>query len=229
MEKILKLKLFQETACYKKPFAFKVGETYPLPPYSTVNGMLHYILGAEDIIPMCISIQGNYESKFSNYQTMYFYKDKQITKMPLNIHLLYNVNLIVHIKAEESVIEALSKGLKNLQEHLSIGRREDIVRIDEIKYVELSTNNPSIMNKAYIIQNPIYIPEPVPSYVNGISYRLNWKYKIVNNLRQWEKINVKYVDVGEEITEEDILLDNDTNTETGLGDLVYFNGAVALA
>ena len=34
--KILKLKLFQETACYKKPFAFKVAETYPLPPYSTV-------------------------------------------------------------------------------------------------------------------------------------------------------------------------------------------------
>lgn len=34
--KVLKLKLFQETACYKKPFAFKVAETYPLPPYSTI-------------------------------------------------------------------------------------------------------------------------------------------------------------------------------------------------
>lgn len=34
--KILRLKLFQESACYKKPFAFKVAETYPLPPYSTI-------------------------------------------------------------------------------------------------------------------------------------------------------------------------------------------------
>ena len=42
--KILKLKLYQETACYKKPFATKVAETYPLPPYSTVIGMFHKIL-----------------------------------------------------------------------------------------------------------------------------------------------------------------------------------------
>lgn len=45
--KYLKMKLFQETACYKKPFAFKVAETYPLPPYSTVIGMFHKILVAK--------------------------------------------------------------------------------------------------------------------------------------------------------------------------------------
>ena len=45
---IIKLKLFQETACYKKPFAFKVAETYPLPPYSTVIGMLHKVLQAQN-------------------------------------------------------------------------------------------------------------------------------------------------------------------------------------
>ena len=57
--KILKLKLFQETACYKKPFAFKVGETYPLPPYSTIIGMFHKILGAASVeyFTMNISIQ----------------------------------------------------------------------------------------------------------------------------------------------------------------------------
>ena len=70
--KILKLKLFQETACYKKPFAFKVAETYPLPPYSTVIGMFHKILGADsgEYYPMNISIQGEYESIFSNYQNL---------------------------------------------------------------------------------------------------------------------------------------------------------------
>lgn len=78
--KILKLKLFQETACYKKPFAFKVGETYPLPPYSTIIGMFHKILGAAsgEYFPMNISIQGNYESIFNNYQTLRMFKGKKL-------------------------------------------------------------------------------------------------------------------------------------------------------
>ena len=225
MIKVLKLKLFQETACYKKPFAFKAGETYPLPPYATVKGMIHYILGANEYIPMSISIQGDYENKFENYQTMYFFKDKEedTTKMPLNTHLLFNIRLVIHINADEKILEDILNAFKNLEEHLSIGRKEDIVRIDEVKYVEVNTYSPSDMEKAYVLARPMYIPEPIPEYVKGINYRLNWKYEIVNNLRQWEKINVKYVEAGEEITEEDILLDNDIDSKTGLGDLVYFN------
>ena len=52
----LRLDLFQETACYKKPFALKISETYPLPPYSTVNGMLHKLLDAKEYIPINICI-----------------------------------------------------------------------------------------------------------------------------------------------------------------------------
>ena len=85
--KILKLKLFQETACYKKPFAFKVAETYPLPPFSTVIGMFHKILDAKsgEYFPMNISIQGNYESIFSNYQTLRMFKGNKVTSMPRNV------------------------------------------------------------------------------------------------------------------------------------------------
>ena len=104
--KILKLKLFQETACYKKPFAFKVAETYPLPPYSTVIGMFHKILKAKpgEYFPMNISIQGNYESIFSNYQTLRMYKGDKVTSMPRNVHLLLNVNLLIHVKADDEII-----------------------------------------------------------------------------------------------------------------------------
>ena len=62
--KILKLKLYQENVCYRKPFSFKVAETYPLPPYSTVIGMLHNILDAKngETYKFDISIQGTYAS-----------------------------------------------------------------------------------------------------------------------------------------------------------------------
>ncbi|AOT70858.1 type I-B CRISPR-associated protein Cas5b [Geosporobacter ferrireducens] len=220
--KVLKLKLFQETACYKKPFAFKVGETYPLPPYSTVKGMLHKILKVEEgspPVPMRISIQGNYESKFVNYQSMYFFKPNETTKMPLNIHLLYNVQLIIHVDAVEEVLNRIVEGLKNLEEHLSLGRKEDLVRIDEVKYVEVKSYDPDLEGESFIIQNPIYIPvDSLPSDVDGINYRLNWKYNVVNGLRQWDKIDVKYVEEGTEITDE-VQVDNDGEP----GDLIYFN------
>lgn len=91
--KVLKMKLFQETACYKKPFAYKVAETYPLPPYSTVIGMFHKILQAKngEYFPMEVSVQGKYESIFSNYQTLRMYKKNKVTSMPRNVHQLLNV------------------------------------------------------------------------------------------------------------------------------------------
>ena len=215
--KILKLKLFQETACYKKPFAFKVGETYPLPPYSTVKGMIHNILNAEEFIPMSISVQGEYESKFVNYQSMYFYKAKEVTKMPLNVHLLYNVNIIIHINAEVEVMNEVIEGIKDLDEHLSLGRKEDIVRIDEVKFVEVEKIEGEELIDARKISIPIYIPvNQLPEDIYGINYRLNWKYNKINGLRQWERIDVKYVEAGEVIGDDDFLQDKE-------GDLVYFN------
>ncbi|WP_069650797.1 type I-B CRISPR-associated protein Cas5b [Caloranaerobacter ferrireducens] len=215
--RVLKLKLFQETACYKKPFAFKTWETHPLPPYSTVIGMLHSILNAEEYISMSISVQGNYESKFTNFQSIYFYKPKEITKMPLNIHLLYNVNLIIHVRAENEILEEIVFGIKNLNEHLSLGRKEDLVRIDEVKFVEVKEIDIDELDDGRKIECPIYIPiEQLPEDVWGISYRLNWKYKVINGLRQWEKINVKYVESGEIISYDNFLQDEE-------GDLIYFN------
>ena len=108
--KILKLKLYQETACYKKPFATKVAETYPLPPYSTVIGMFHKILQAQPgaYFPMNISVQGNYEGIFSNYQNLRMYKGKdKVTSMPRNVHQLLNVNLIIHVQAEDETIDKI--------------------------------------------------------------------------------------------------------------------------
>lgn len=136
--KALRLDLFQETACYRKPFAIKISETYPLPPYSTINGLLHRILDAKEYIPMRISIQGDYESLVNEYQTTYFYKKNTVTKMPMNQHLLLNVRLIVHISAEDSVLDELYNRIRNLEEFLSLGRREDLLRIDDIQFVELN-------------------------------------------------------------------------------------------
>jgi len=228
--KALRLKLYQQTACYKKPFAFKVSETYPLPPYSTVKGMLHSVLKATSFIPMKISIQGIYDTLAVDYQTHYFFKNDKtteftltfdglgvehemndITSMPIYMHMLYDVYLLIHVQAEDEVLTELKRLLTTGTSHLSLGRWEDIVRIDECEIVELNKceEEPMLTYNAYVpmknIDEEVYFP-----------YKLNWKYRIMNGVRVWEKIQVGYVQKGEFIGDfEDLLVDN-------YGDLVLF-------
>ncbi len=191
--KILKLKLFQETACYKKPFAFKVAETYPLPPYSTIIGMFHKILEAREgeYFPMNISVQGEYESIFSNYQNLRMFKGKdEVTAMPRNVHQLLNVKLIIHIKAEDETIDKIYNNIVNKGITFTLGRNEDIVRVDEVKIIE----EPNLVEEKLITRYNAYIPTYMSKDLHGINYRLNSTYVIKNDLRKWEKIDVVYVE-----------------------------------
>lgn len=230
--KVLRLRLYQQTACYKKPFAFKVSETYPLPPYSTVKGMLHSLLEATSFIPMKLSIQGNYDTLVTDYQTHYFFKKnktnefaltadglgiervmKDISTMPIYMHLLYEVNLIIHIYAEEEVLKGIKKQVEGgTNQHLSLGRWEDLVRIDECEFVLLQQceNEPVLKNNAYIPMK--YLDDE-----NYFPYKLNWKYRIVNGVRTWKKIHVGYVQRDQSLAEYDELFVDP------YGDIVFFN------
>ncbi len=192
--KILKIKLFQETACYKKPFAFKVAETYPLPPYSTVIGMFHKIIGAKpgEYYEMNISIQGEYEGIFSNYQNLRMFKGKgQVTAMPRNVHQLLNVNLVIHMQAEDEVVDKIYQNIISGKETFTLGRNEDLVRVDEVKIIE----NPKVVYEKFINKYNAYIPlQYTDEEVSGINYKLNSVYTIENDLRKWKKVDVKYIE-----------------------------------
>ena len=192
--KILKLKLFQETACYKKPFAFKVAETYPLPPYSTIIGMFHKIIGEKsgEYFPMNISVQGNYESIFSNYQNLRMFKGKdQVTAMPRNVHQLLNIELLIHLKADNEIVDRIYDNIINGKETFTIGRNEDLVKLEDIKYV-----NNILIEQGKMEKYSAYVPKNIceKELLNGINYRLNTTYIIENELRKWNKVDVKYVE-----------------------------------
>ncbi len=211
--KILKLKLYQETACYKKPFATKIAETYPLPPYSTVIGMFHKILQAQpgEYFPMNVSVQGEYESIFSNYQNLRMYKGKdKVTAMPRNVHQLLNVNLIIHVQTEDEIIDRIYHNVINGVESFTLGRNEDLVRIDEIKILKDVEEVEEVA-----IRKSAYIPEYMTRRVDGINYRLNTTYKIIEDIRQWNKVNVKYVEKNTNQGVYNALQDED-------GDNIYF-------
>lgn len=206
--KILKMKLFQESACYKKPFAFKVAETYPLPPYSTVIGMLHKILQAKsgEYFDMNISIQGDYESIFSNYQNLRMYKGQgEVTSMPRNVHQLLNVRIVIHVQAEDEIIEKLYHNIITGKESFTLGRNEDLVRVDEIKQVKAEKKASFEMNRnAYV---PLSLND---ENTFGIHYRLNSVYTIDENaLRKWQKVDVNYIEADSNTFLRDIYQDEE--------------------
>ena len=213
--KILKLKLFQETACYKKPFAFKVAETYPLPPYSTIIGMFHKIIGAKsgEYFPMNISVQGNYESIFSNYQNLRMFKGKdQVTAMPRNVHQLLNIELLIHLKADNEIVDRIYDNIINGKEKFTIGRNEDLVKLEDMKYV-----NNILIEQGKMEKYSAYVPKNIceKELLNGINYRLNTTYIIENELRKWNKVDVKYVEKNVNNILEEAEKDED-------GELIFF-------
>ncbi|NME99401.1 type I-B CRISPR-associated protein Cas5b [Aneurinibacillus aneurinilyticus] len=215
--KALRLMLYQQTACYKKPFAFKVAETYPLPPHSTVKGMLHALLGATSLIPMRISVQGGYDTIMTDYQTHYFFKSnktaefmltadglgierglKEVTTMPIYSHMLYDVYLLLHVQAEDEVLEQIYHQFNNNMTHLSLGRWEDLVRVDECKLVELHT-----YEEECVLKYNAYVPKKLLGDAPHFPYKLNWTYRIIQGVRVWDKLNVGYVQAGSPLVQED--------------------------
>ena len=77
-EGTLYIELFQPYAQYRNPFTFYYAQSYPLPPKSTIIGMLQNAtndwygnkLGVDNWWNLKLSIHGGFESAFWNYQQL---------------------------------------------------------------------------------------------------------------------------------------------------------------
>ena len=225
--KVIKLKLYQNMVNYKRHTSFQLKETYPLPPYSTVIGMIHNACGYKEYVPMNISIQGKHYSKINDLATRYEFsimkfdptrhqirvpnmeydkkmdsyveKDLGVVRGISTTELLIDVELTIHIQVEdESKLIEIYEKLKNPKEYLSLGRREDLVRIDDIKIIEVLEKE---LCNATVLKNEAYIPLSTlnkdDSEIMGTIYNISKNYTIVETgknkfQRSWEKVKVVY-------------------------------------
>lgn len=228
--KSIRLKLKQNLVNYKLPTSFQLKETYPLPPYSTVIGMVHNTCNYIEYKPMKISVQGKYHSKVNDLATRYEFKNGMtfdasrhqikvgeygISRGVSNVELLSDVELVIHIVPEdENLVEEIFNAFKTPHEYISLGRREDIVVVDEVKIVEISEERIKDENlridrdyRAYV---PVEIIDKKKVFVEGsvdtiqykgTMYNLTKDYVSVNYgstkspkfFRKWNKIKVHYV------------------------------------
>jgi len=237
--RVLRITAFQETVCYTRPFANKVTETYPLPPFSTVKGMIHAVMDAKELIPFSLSIQGDYETMMIDYRTTYLVKKNTVnmpiiidglaidspnfpdmTSMPLYTHMLYNVNLVIHVKAKEKILRQLYKSFQTNCSCVSLGRQEDLLRIDNVELVSLKELD---LYKGARLAHSMYIPTKViqeDEMASGIPYNLNWTYEIKNGIREWDRIPTVYF-AKDKLINEDILSDGVFYDDAGY--VVIFN------
>lgn len=228
--KSIRLKLKQNLVNYKLPTSFQLKETYPLPPYSTVIGMVHNTCNYTEYKPMKISVQGKYHSKVNDLATRYEFKNGMtfdasrhqikvgeygISRGVSNVELLSDVELVIHIVPEdENLVEEIFNAFKTPYEYISLGRREDLVVVDEVKIVEISEERIKDENlridrdyRAYV---PVEIIDKKKVFVEGsvdtiqykgTMYNLTKDYVSVNYgstkspkfFRKWNKIKVHYV------------------------------------
>ncbi|WP_185510741.1 type I-B CRISPR-associated protein Cas5b [Listeria booriae] len=245
--KAIRIKLWQDLVNYKKPTSFQLKETYPLPPYSTVIGMVHTMCGFTSYHPMEISIQGKYFSKVNDLYTRYEFKNGmkyEKSRHQLEVgeygvgrgiataELLVDVELLLHIVPEDqSLIEEIALAFEVPQEYPSLGRREDIATIQEVKVVqirEVEAEDDICLDRDY----GAYVPSSILGKLTftpdmhsnigrndmlGTRYLLTDKYELVNRgtakapkmYRKWSKKDVFYTTSILVSEEDEFFLDED--------------------
>lgn len=226
MERAVRIKLTQDLVNYKNPTSFQLKETYPLPPFSTVIGMVHSLCGYDEYKPMKVSVQGRYVSKTNDLYTRYEFKNGMkydetrhqlkvgefgVSRGIATAELLVDVELLIHIIPEnDDLIEEIEKAFKYPREYPSLGRREDLVTIEEVKIVSVRKEVPRKSIKgdsSYGVYIPLEIIDSVKmkNSIQGVNYtgtryKLNKNYELINYgtgkapkiFRRWDKKEVIY-------------------------------------
>lgn len=227
MKKAVKLEIYQNLVNYKKPTSFQLKETYPLPPPSTVIGMVHFACDYKKYIPMKVAIQGKYHSKINDLYTRYefaaasYEEGRHNVKLDSNkenksygmmrgistTELLVDNDLVLYICPEDQGrIEEIYNAFLYPREYLSLGRREDIVQINSVHVVEIDEaeldDNVTLEYNAYI---PVEFLKETNS--NATIYNLTKDYELKDikkgvQVRSWNKVKVAHCVEGKTVIED---------------------------
>lgn len=197
--RVIRIKAWQQMPNYRKPDSFLIKESYPLPPYSTVIGMVHAACDFRKYVPMKISIQGKVHAHVSDPYTCYEFN--QATKPEKGRHnliidsngekhglikamrhteVLTDVELLLHISPEDDAdVDTIAEGLINPVNYLSLGRHEDLLQIEEVTVSSLHEYNEDSYVTSYDAYLPVKLSEELSDdYMEGTRYLLNKTYVI---------------------------------------------------
>ncbi len=212
----LRVKLYSPTGIFKNPLSLKGIETYPLPPYSTIIGLIYRAMGRKwEGEHFQISIQGEYEAIYRDYVWFkkHNFKDKQLEKLPLQVPILHNLRLLIHIKAEGELLEKIEEALRNPKELLFLSGGEYPVKVEELKKVQCEEKQLS-EEEAFELFLNAYIPKQLAEKIStagkGILFNLSYFYKNSKEKKAYSWVDAYYFQKGTS-TYGSLVLDEDGN------------------
>ncbi len=161
--KMLLIEGYQPLASYRNPYTYFFAQTYPLPPPSTIRGMLGRATG--DYYSMFdeveVAVLGRSRGRGWEYTSMIkllsavptegdilveidlgegkkdlgflFNKEKRARRTPVKREFLYGLDLLILLKGRDDIIEELKKALEAPKHVLYLGRAEDVLFIKEVR------------------------------------------------------------------------------------------------
>lgn len=213
--KAIKLNAYMETARFPVSLSCS-SEILPLPPFSTVSGMIHNACDWHEYHYMNLFISGRgYMNKELKMQWQGGSKFKTITEeikkrwsvivedesdnsytgwvqSPKTLYYLASLQLEIYIQPIDDELEEVYNSLKFPRKFLSLGRYEDLLRVDDIEIVELQEQE---KNEIGTLKMDAYVPEIfVPDNLGSISYNINKKYEYTKKgFRKFNKVRCRYL------------------------------------
>lgn len=202
--KAIRFNFYQESANYRISTSFESRNSYPLPPFSTVIGMIHNLCSFDSYHPMQLGIKGTYDGIADNLQQGFTFGSLKfdpkrhhfsangigVNKSIFHVELLWDIDLsITIVPDDESDLSVIYESLSNPREYPSLGRREDIGSLTDVKIVDLDLH---FFEEETIIDYPGWIPTTLNQ---GTRFNIpkNYKLKQVRKnkaFREFENIPV---------------------------------------
>ena len=161
----------------------------------------------------------DYDKKTNTYSEKYYGAVRGVS----TVELLLDLELMIHIQVDdEEKLYEIANNLENPAEYLSLGRREDLVRIDEVKIVELEERE---LEEDICLSYDAYIPtkfleknKESISKLDGTVFKITKDYKLKEIskgkfIRDWNKVEVVHGVMERSEFNEDacVLMDDDNN------------------
>ena len=190
----------------------KRGETYPLPPFSTVTGMVHFLCRWDRWHDMKISVSGNgvmnkpeicmrwrggavAGSETEEFKQRFPVRvksgDSFVGWVNTLIHEAFasDLDLRLHIMPDnQEEVDVIYRKILNPRTFPSLGRHEDLIRIDDVQVVDILPAQEMALDMCAYVPSTIKVP--------GTVYTIHKDYVSKNGKRRFNDIPVKYLDRG---------------------------------
>ena len=190
----------------------KRGETYPLPPFSTIAGMIHHLCQWDGWHEMKISVAGNgvmnkpeicmrwrggavAGSETEEFKQRFPVRVKSggsfigWVNTPIYESMVSDLDLRLHIMPEnQDEVDVIYKKILNPRTFPSLGRHEDLIRIDDAQIVDILPAQETTLDMC------TYAPAAID--ISGTVYKVHKDYTINRGKRIFNDIIVKYLDKG---------------------------------